>query len=296
MDKSNQSKTAHHANTSLETIPLSWGKSYLMCSPDHFGVFYEINPWMHQENRPDFELAIEQWHNLVANLRRAGATVETIEPVKGLPDMVFVANAGLVDGQRLILSRFRHPERQPESRYTSQWFQARGCEVAELAGEGDISFEGGGDAFPYGGSLLAGYGFRSDRSSHTVLSRLLGVPVHSIKLVDPRFYHFDISFSPLDTRHAIINPAAWDRASNALIEQLVPEPLVLELDEALTFCANCVVVGKVIVMPACPARVGRILERWGYDVCVSPVSEFLKAGGAVRCLTLPLDMTIAREV
>jgi N-dimethylarginine dimethylaminohydrolase len=193
------------------------------------------------------------------------------------------------------LSRFRHPERQPESIYTSRWFQAQGCEVAELVGEGDVYFEGCGDAFPFGGGLLAGYGFRSDLASHAVLSRLLGVPVYSIRLVDPRFYHLDISFSPLDNRHAIINPAAWDRAGNALIEQLVPEPLVLELDEALTFCANSVVVGKVIVMPACPPRVGRALERWGYDVCVSPVSEFLKAGGAVRCLTLPLDMTISLE-
>ncbi len=295
MDNSNHLQTANQVNISVEATPLSWGKSYLMCPPDYFGVFYEINPWMHQENRPDCELAMEQWHNLVANLRRAGATVETIEPVKGLPDMVFVANAGLVDGQRLILSRFRHPERQPESIYTSQWFQARGCEVAELVGEDDIYFEGCGDAFPYGGSLLAGYGFRSDLSSHTALSRLLGVPVHSIKLVDERFYHLDISFSPLDHRHAIINPAAWDRASNAIIAQVVPEPLVLELDEALTFCTNCVVVGKVIIMPACPPRVGRILERWGYDVCVSPVSEFLKAGGAVRCLTLPLDMTISPQ-
>src|SRR5260370_35195363 len=121
---------------------------------------------MDQNNRPDFEVVIEQWNNLVANLRRAGATVETIEPVKELPDMVFVANAGLVDGRRLILSRFRHSERQPESLYTSRWFQARSCEVAELIGEGDIYFEGGGDAFPYNGSLLAGYGFRSDRSSH----------------------------------------------------------------------------------------------------------------------------------
>jgi len=178
MDYSNQSKTTHQANTSLETTPLSWGKSYLMCPPDHFGVFYEINPWMDQENRPDFELALEQWHNLVANLRRAGATVETIEPVKELPDMVFVANAGLVDGQRLILSRFRHAERQPESIYTSQWFQARGREVAELVGEGDIYFEGGGDAFPYSGSLLAGYGFRSDLFSYPMLSRVISFVVY----------------------------------------------------------------------------------------------------------------------
>ena len=293
MDNLKQSKTTNQASTSVETLPLSWGRSYLMCPPDYFGVYYEINPWMHQENRPDFELAMQQWHNLVANLRRAGATIELIEPVEGLPDMVFVANAGLVDGQRMILSRFRHPERQPESTYTSRWLQAHDREVAELAGEGNSYFEGCGDAFPFGGSLLAGYGFRSDLSSHAALSRLLGVEVHSIRLVDPRFYHFDISFSPLDNRHAIINPAAWDRAGNAIIEHLVPEPLVLELDEALTFCANSVVVGKVIVMPACPPRVARVLERWGFDVCVSPVSEFLKAGGAVRCLTLPLDMTIS---
>jgi N-dimethylarginine dimethylaminohydrolase len=291
MDNFNQSQLDNQANTSVETIPLSWGHSFLMCPPDYYEVYYAINPWMDQENRPDLELAMEQWLNLVANLRRAGAKVEIIEPVKELPDMVFTANAGLVDGQRLILSRFLYPERQPEAIYTSQWFQGRGCEVVELAG--DITFEGCGDAFPYGGSVLAAYGFRSDISSHAELSRLLGVSVHSIKLVDPRFYHFDISFSPLDNRHAIINPAAWDRASNAIIERLVPEPLVLELEEALTFCANSVVVGKVIVMPACPPRVGRILKSWGYEVCVSPVSEFLKAGGAVRCLTLPLDMTIS---
>src|SRR5215467_11245294 len=103
MDHSKQSNTANQASTSGEKPPLSWGKSYLMCPPDYFGVFYEINPWMHQENRPDLELAMEQWHNLVANLRRAGANVEIIEPVKELPDMVFVANAGLVAGQSLIL-------------------------------------------------------------------------------------------------------------------------------------------------------------------------------------------------
>src|SRR5438132_13367280 len=98
MDNSNQSKIASQASTSVETSPLSWGKSYLMCPPDYFGVFYEINTWMHKENRPDFELAQEQWHNFVANLRRAGAKAETIEPVKGLTDLVLIANAALDDG------------------------------------------------------------------------------------------------------------------------------------------------------------------------------------------------------
>src|SRR5438067_12786145 len=110
MDNSNQAKTADQASTSVEPTPLSWGKSYLMCPPDYFGVFYEINPWMHTENAADRELAQEQWQNLVANLRQAGATVKTMEPVKSLPDLVFTANAGLVDGHRFIPSRFKYPE------------------------------------------------------------------------------------------------------------------------------------------------------------------------------------------
>jgi N-dimethylarginine dimethylaminohydrolase len=292
MNNSNQPEITIQANTLVEPTPLSWGKSYLMCPPDYFGIFYEINPWMHQEVRSDPELAHEQWHNLLANLEKAGASVKAIEPVKSLPDMVFVANAGLIDGRRLILSRFRYPERQPESKYTAEWFQSRGCEVIELPDESGMCFEGGGDAFPYRGQLLAGYGFRSELASHAALADVLGIEVHSIRLIDPRFYHLDISFCPLDNRRAIINPAAWDRQGCKVIEQLVPEPLVLELDEALTFCANSVVVDKTVVMPNCPPRVGRILESWGFDVCVSPVSEFLKAGGAVRCLTLPLDMVI----
>src|SRR5437870_602519 len=84
-----------HLNSSLytdapaETQGLSWGRSYLMCPPDYFGVFYEINPWMHTENAVDQDRTQEQWHHLVANLRRAGATVQTLEPVKSLPDIVF---------------------------------------------------------------------------------------------------------------------------------------------------------------------------------------------------------------
>jgi N-dimethylarginine dimethylaminohydrolase len=292
MNNSNQPEITTQANTRIDPTPLTWGKSYLMCPPDHFGIFYEINPWMHQEVRSNPDLAHEQWHNLVANLEQAGASVKAIEPVKSLPDMVFVANAGLINGRHMILSRFRYPERKPESRYAAEWFHLRGREVIELPDEPNMCFEGGGDAFPYRGQLLAGYGFRTDLASHAALANVLGIQVHSIHLIDPRFYHLDISFCPLDNRHAIVNPAAWDRQSCKIIEQLVPEPLVLELDEALTFCANSVVVDKTVVMPHCPPRVGRILENWGYNICVSPVSEFLKAGGAIRCLTLPLDMVI----
>jgi N-dimethylarginine dimethylaminohydrolase len=286
-----------HLNSSLyndapaETQGLSWGRSYLMCPPDYFGVFYEINPWMHTENAVDQDRAQEQWHHLVAHLRRAGATVQTLEPVKSLPDIVFTANAGLVDGRRFIPSQFTYPERQLEAIYDTEWFRSHDFEITEFSRDPRLNFEGCGDAFMVCGRLVAGYGFRTDLAAHAVLAKKLGVGYHSIKLVDVRLYHLDISFCPLDERHAIIAPDVWDRKSCEGLEQLIPEPLVLELDEAMTFCANSVVVGKTIIMPYCPPRVGRILCKWGYEVCVSPVTEFVKAGGGVRCLTLALDVS-----
>lgn len=294
MDNADSAKKT--LDTPAQVEALSWGKTYLMCPPDYFGVFYEINPWMHTENKPDKDLAQQQWHTLVANLQQAGATVKTMEAVDKLPDLVFTANAGLVDGNRFIPSKFTCPERQPEVIYDNAWFQAHDFEVTEFSPDPHLYFEGCGDAFIVRNRLVAGYGFRTKLASHAALAKQLGVDVYSIKLVDERLYHLDISFCPLDDRHAIIAPDVWDRKSCEGLEQLVPEPLVLELDEALLFCANSVVVNKTVIMPHCTPRVGRILQKWGYEVCVSPVTEFLKAGGGVRCLTLALDVSYEKNV
>lgn len=270
---------------------LNWGHKYLMCPPAHFGVLYEINTWMHKQVTVDPDLAREQWEGLVANLRQAGAEVVMQEPVDGLPDLVFTANAGLVDGTKFIPARFRHPERQGETPHDVAWFKQAGFELVELP-EG-VSQEGAGDALPFAGTLLSGYRTRSDAAAHGHVSLLTGAPVLAVELVDPRYYHLDLTFCPLDDRRAIVNPHGWDHYGRRVVEELVPEPLVLEAEEAQVFVANSVVVGSTIVMPSCPPRVGRQLEQWGFDVVISPVTEFLKAGGGCRCLTLALDVTLS---
>jgi N-dimethylarginine dimethylaminohydrolase len=275
---------------------LAWGRRYLLCPPQHFGVLYEINPWMHREVSVEVDLARQQWEGLVANLQAAGAEVVTMEPAEHVPDLVFTANAGLVSGSTFVPSHFRHPERQPETPVFAAWFEAAGSEVRRLPEE--LDHEGAGDALPFTGEdgrpvLLSGYRPRSDAAAGPVLSALLGCPVRSVELVDERLYHVDLTFCPLDDRHAICAPLGWDAYGRKVVESLVPEPLWLTDDEALSFCANSVVVGTNIVMPVVPPRVGRILEGWGFAVTESPVSEFLKAGGGCRCLTLALDVVLA---
>jgi N-dimethylarginine dimethylaminohydrolase len=264
-----------------------------MCPPWHFGVLYEINPWMHTEVRVDVDNARAQWERLVGNLQAAGAEVVIMEPAEHVPDLVFTANAGLVSGRRFMPSHFRHPERQQETPVFADWFEAAGFELAWLPEE--LDHEGAGDALPFFDErgkavLLSGYRPRSDAAAGTVVADLLDVPVRSVELVDERLYHVDLTFCPLDERHAICAPLGWDGYGRKVVEQLVPEPLWLEDDEALSFCANSVVVDRNIVMPNVPARVGRILEGWGFSVLESPVDEFLKAGGGCRCLTLALDV------
>jgi N-dimethylarginine dimethylaminohydrolase len=245
---------------------------------------------MHREVEVDRSRAHAQWEDLVAALRQAGADVEELEPAPALPDLVFTANAGIVSGERFVPSRFRHPERAPEIDVDVAWFREHGYDVSTLP-EG-LHHEGAGDALPFGGVLLSGYRVRSDANAATALSDLLAVPTRPIELVDQRLYHLDLTFCPLDDHRAICAPTGWDAYGRRVVESLVPEPLWLEEEEALTFCANSVVVGTTVVMPACPDRVAHQLEAWGFDVVVTPVDEFIKAGGGVRCLTLALDVQL----
>ena len=277
---------------------LSWGRRYLMCPPHHFGVLYEINPWMHAEVQVEHDVASQQWADLVGNLRLAGAEVVTMEPQPSVPDLVFTANAGIVNGRQFVPSHFRHPERQGETEIDAAWFAAHGFQIDRLPT--DLDHEGAGDALPFtpeGGEtvLVSGYSFRSDAAAIAPLGALVGCPVRAVQLVDERLYHLDLTFCPLDDRRAICAPSGWDRYGRTVVEALVPEPLWLEDDEALTFCANSVVVGTTIVMPHTPLRVGRQLEAWGFTVVESPVDEFLKAGGGCRCLTLALDTVLSER-
>jgi N-dimethylarginine dimethylaminohydrolase len=254
---------------------------------------------MHVQVHPDPEAALAEHDRLVATLQAAGAEIEFLDPVPGLPDLVFTANAGVVDGDVFVPSLFRHPERQGETVHDVAWFSHHGFRVTPLPG--DEPFEGAGDVLPFGGGpgsahgpvLVAGYRTRSSVGAQMHLGTALGVPVRTVELADERFYHVDLVFCPVDERRALIAPQGLDRYGCRVLDELVPEPVWLTDDEATAFCANSVVVGDVIVMPSCPPRLGRILEDAGLSVAVSPVGEFLKAGGGCRCLTLALDVALS---
>lgn len=273
-----------------EPTVLPWGRRFLMCPPTYFGVVYEINPWMHAEVTVDRDLAQLQWDALRLALIEAGAEVLELAPVDTLPDLVFTANAGLVDGNTFIPASFRHPQRQGETPHATAWFREAGFTIRPLPA--GLIHEGAGDALPFDEVLLSGYRMRSDAPSHAAVARIARAQVRAVELVDPRLYHLDLVFCPIDARRAIVAPMGLDDHGRQVIEDLVPEPIMLDDDEALAFCANAVVIDRTIIMPSCPTRLERLLVSAGLTVAVLDLSEFLKAGGAARCLTLALDTNL----
>jgi N-dimethylarginine dimethylaminohydrolase len=259
----------------------------LMCAPDYYGIEYEINPWMSRSRGSTPVKALRQWSGLVEILRRLGVQVELLTPQKGLPDLVFTANAGLVFGQRFFSSRFRHEVRAHETPYFDAWFAEHGFQVEHLP-EGTF-FEGAGDALFCSRTLFAGYRIRSDVRGHQYLGQVLNRQVLPLELINPRFYHLDTCFCPLAPGEAIYYPAAFDAYGRKVLKTHVKRLLVVTEAEANRFGCNAVVVGKTVVHNSGCERMAEELRAWGYEPIATELDEFLLAGGSAKCLTLRLD-------
>jgi N-dimethylarginine dimethylaminohydrolase len=259
----------------------------LMCPPDFYGIEYEINPWMSRSRGSTPERAHRQWRALNDALVGLGVRVELLEPQKGLPDLVFTANAGLVFGRRFFSSRFRHEVRARETPHFDAWFAAQGFTVDHLP-EG-MYFEGAGDALFCGPTLFAGYRIRSDVHGHHYLGRALNRQVLPLELIDPRFYHLDTCFCPLAPGEAIYYPPAFDAYGQRVLATHIPRLLDVREDEALRFGCNAVVVGKNVIVNTGCEKLAADLRGWGYQPTAVELDEFLKAGGSAKCLTLRLD-------
>jgi N-dimethylarginine dimethylaminohydrolase len=281
-------------------MTLSWGNHYVTVRPDHFRVDYVINPYMDTAVQPDPERTLAQWETLVETLRGLGAKVDVVGQRADAPDMVYAMNLGLgivgPQSPQVVMSHMRYAERRMETATAEPWFREHGFATSYVGRDGIGAHFEAGDAFAFGDALVVGYGPRTEELALKHLATELGIRVRGLRITHPGMYHLDLAFCPLDERRALVCPSALDDASAEALLAMVPEPLVLTEEEALTFCANSVVVGRTIVMPACPDRVRDQLEAWGFEIVLVDVTEFHLGGGSIRCLTNPVDITIGRDL
>ena len=269
----------------------------LMCPPDYFTVDYVINPWMAgQESSLDIALAKQQWGELRDTIAEYADVVE-MEAVEGLPDMVFTANAGAVYGDKAIASHFMPQERRPEEVHFKTWFRENGFEL--LALDEKIRFEGAGDCLRDRGGpwLWTGYGFRTEIKAHAEIGNFFDLEVVSIQLVDPRFYHIDTCFCPLTDGFLMYHPPAFDYDSRIAIESRIPphKRIIVDTQDAGNFSCNAVNVSDTVFLNRASDPLKARLMRAGFKVAEVNLSEFLKAGGSAKCLTLKLTEPVVED-
>lgn len=262
--------------------------NFLMCRPDYFSVSYRINPWMEPSKNPsNWQTAADQWQKLHHLLIRLGGYVEYIKPQPGLPDMVFAANHGLLgkDEHSFVVPRFAHHERSGEESHIKRWLQDKG--IVRFI-QPTVPWEGAGDSLWHGNTLFCGYGIRSQFEAYHEIERFLGIDdVVYCRLVDDYFYHLDTCFCPVVDDQAIFFPDAFDQTSIKNMERACALHAIPE-EEARLFACNSVIVGyKAIIPEGCPKTV-KILESMDVEVYSTPMSEYIKAGGACKCCTLQL--------
>jgi arginine dihydrolase len=272
-------------------------RSYLMCPPEHFAVSYAINPWMRPDEPADAGAAMAQWERLRQVYLDLGHSVSVIDPVPGLPDMVFAANGATVVDGTVLGVRFRHPERAAEARTYLDWFRMRGwpsVHVPEFVNEGEGDILVAGAVFPQPTNpdrppvLIAGYGFRSDVEASAELARVFGRPVVSVRLVDPRFYHLDTALCVLDSSTAMYYPAAFDDAGRAALASVFGELIEAKDEDAEVLGLNAVSDGYHVVLAAEATGLARQLSSRGFSPIPVDMSELRKAGGSAKCCTLEL--------
>lgn len=258
-------------------------RRYLMCRPTYFAVDYKINPWMDPTAPVDTDLAIAQWERLVQTYQRLGHRVDFIDPLPGLPDMVFAANGATVIDGTVLGVQFRYPERAAEGPAYLDWFATHGFDTHEAKCDN----EGEGDLLLTPDYLLAGTGFRTDLAAHAQAQELFGRPTVTLQLVDPHYYHLDTALCVLGGPAGVAYlPEAFSPGSQAVLRRLFPDAIHASAEDAAVLGLNAVSDGRRVVLPVQAERLTARLVEAGYQTFGVDLSELLKAGGGPKCCTL----------
>jgi N-dimethylarginine dimethylaminohydrolase len=259
-------------------------RTVLMCRPDFFTVSYRINPWMHPDDPTDTSLAVRQWEVLYRTYLDLGFDVQLIDPIAGLPDMVYAANGGFVIDGIAYGASFTYPQRQPEGPAYLDWLGAHGFDARAAR---NIN-EGEGDLLLVGDRILAGTGFRTDTASHAEVAALFGREVVSLGLINPSFYHLDTAIAVLDDESIAYLPSAFDEPSLEILRTLYPDAIIVNEEDAAVLGLNSFSDGYNVVIASRATDFERQLRERGYNPIGVDLSELLLGGGGVKCCTLEL--------
>lgn len=260
----------------------------LVCASDYFRIDYEINPWMSIENNSVKSEVLIQYRKLIDNFSKAGIQFHGIEPHQDFPDMVYTANLGFIDEKKFIKANFKHKERRGESKLAERYFNSQGYKVYSLPDK--IFFEGEGDLLKTGDTYFLGWGKRTMKEAIPYFKDILDGELIDLELVDPYYYHLDTCFAPLNESTAVINPNSFTKKGLETLYKKFNTIIETSAEDNKVLACNMVINKKnVVVGEGVSNTFKSTLAAHGFTVFETPMSQYIKGGGSVKCCCLTLN-------
>ncbi len=288
---------ADQIDFSLNDVPeMPAPSKVLMVRPTHYDIKYVINPHMSDNvGAVDKMQALNEWQHLYDGFKELGLSVEAIDGIEDLPDMVFCANQSLPyigkDGRKGVLMSIMNSEyRKPEVKRIGKYFEEQNYEIQHLDPGNNKSFEGMGDALWHFRKRLiwGGYGFRTSAGAYEEISEKLNTPVIALELVDEKFYHLDTCMSMLSTDSVMIYSDAFTETGLEIIDKMfdtVVKASKYEAENLFAANATCPDGKNVLIQQGC-TDINKKLRDAGFSVHEYSTYEFIKSGGSVFCMKL----------
>lgn len=259
-------------------------RHFYLCPPTYFDIEYVINEWMDINSSVDKNLAKSQWQSLVDIYEELNVKLTFLDPIQGLPDLVFPGDSIFLYGKHAIASNFRHEERAPEVPPQTKLFKNLGYKIINLPEK--YHFEGNAETILWNGRLFAGYGLRTDKEVYPYISEILDIEIVPLKVHAP-YFHLDVALCPLDNETIAYAPDALGEESQAMVEALATKTIKVSKEEATMLGVNSMVIDDTIILSTNKApNFCNALKEHGFNVIVLELTEFYKSGGGAKCLTL----------
>lgn len=226
----------------------------------------------------DLELARAQHGRYRRRLEEFGVRVHLLPSRPDLPDCVFIEDTAVVLDELAVIARPGAPSRRGEVIDV----------VNALVGLRELAFMRapatleGGDVVQVGQTLYVGRSSRTNAEGMSQLQRW--VKPHGYRVVGVHLrdcLHLKSACTLVSPDTVLVNPA-WIQ-SDALRGLRT-----LRVPRSEPGAADVLLVGDAVIVPAEHPRTSALLERAGIRTVSTDVSEFLKAEGAVTCLSLLL--------
>ncbi len=258
--------------------------------------------------------ARKQWSHLRHVFNQLGVATVVLQSDPNKPDQVFTADPSLSlkteQGSLVtIFSQFSNEGRQAEVDDQVAFFETKKPDNVlinahfQTEGTGDNIYDAFRDVFWSGYTNTPGRegaaSGRSDKRAHKALEQVTGVEVVSLEVREP-FFHIDTSLAPLPSGHMVcyrggmsdeafeeMQQKAFDRYGLPRAEYLIE----VTKEDAAAYACNLRCVGNTVVMPKCSKDLQKKLAGIGYKVITVEMSQFIRTGGAVHCLTNNINET-----